>query len=98
MRGTRHMMATIAGLALLAGCAGGTQASLAADACDLLEELADAGPELLMDEEAMQEYEADFAELEERADESDLEDEEMEQAMRDECPEVFETFGGVVED
>lgn len=99
MRGTRHMLAAaMASGLLLAGCGdGSTEQEIASEACDLLSELADAGLEVMMDPEAMQEYEQQFADLERRADEADLDDEDMEQAMREECPEVFEQFDDMAE-
>ncbi len=77
----------------VAGCASDEE-EIAADACRLLEErVIGQGPDALMDED----LEDDFRELEQRAEESGLSDEEMERAMRDECPEVFDaledTFG-----
>lgn len=76
---------------LLTGCASEPE-QIAADACDLLEEVVAAGPEALMDRESMSEYRAQFEELESRADDTDISDAEMEQAIRQACPEVFEDF------
>lgn len=84
---TRSMLTALLVPALvLAGCGPGPEAELASDACDLLQQTVDEGPEALMTEERME----DFQELEQRAADEDISDQEMEQAMREECPETFE--------
>ncbi len=88
----RSMVATLAvPVLVLAGCAGSPEEEIAADACDLLQQVVDEGPEALMGGE----YMGDFQELEERAVEEGISDEEMEQAMREECPETFEELEGM---
>jgi hypothetical protein len=83
----RSMVATLAvPLLVLAGCGGSPEEEIAADACDLLQQVVDEGPEALMGGEYMQQ----FQELEERAAEEDISDQEMEQAMREQCPETFD--------
>ena len=88
----RSKLATLAvPVLILAGCGGSPEEQIAADACDLLQQVVDEGPEALMGGEYMQE----FQELEERAAEEDISDQEMEQAMREECPETFEELEGM---
>ena len=83
----RSIVATLAvPVLVLAGCGSSPEEEIAADACDLLQQVVDEGPEALMGGEYMQE----FQELEERAAEEDISDEEMEQAMREQCPETFD--------
>jgi hypothetical protein len=75
---------------LMAGCSGGDEAPsvvIAGDACSLLQqEVIDQGPEALMAGELT----GAFEELEERAREAGISDPEMEEAMRERCPEVFD--------
>jgi hypothetical protein len=88
----RSMVATLAvPVLVLAGCGGSPEEEIAADACDLLQQVVDEGPEALMGGEYMQE----FQELEERAAEEDISDQEMEQAMREQCPETFDELEGM---
>jgi hypothetical protein len=74
----------------MAGCSGDDEvpsAAIANDACSLLqEEVLDRGPEALMAGELA----GDFEELEERAREAGISDPEMEEAMRERCPGVFD--------
>lgn len=97
----RFTMATamVAGL-LLAGCGGGDSEvdALASDFCELIsvfegidEDDFDALMEVMEELEAL---EADFVELERRFDESEVTDEELEAAVRAECPDAFEAFDG----
>ena len=88
----RSMVATLAvPVLVLAGCAGSPEEEIAADACDLLQQVVDEGPEALMGGEYMEQ----FQELEERAAEEDISDQEMEEAMRDECPDTFDELEGM---
>lgn len=86
MRTRSTLTALLVPALVLGGCGAGPEAELASDACDLLQQVVDEGPEALMTGERME----DFQELEQRAADEDISDEEMEQAMRDECPETFE--------
>lgn len=91
--------AMVAGL-LLAGCGGGGSEAdaLASDFCELISIFAEIDEddfEALM--EVMAELEAreqDFIDLEERFEASDVSDEELEAAVRAECPEAFDAFDG----
>ena len=88
----RSMVATLAvPVLVLAGCAGSPEEEIAADACDLLQQVVDEGPEALMGGEYMEE----FQELEERAADEGISDQEMEEAMRDECPDTFDELEGM---
>lgn len=89
MRLTRPVLAAATMAVLLTGCASEAD-QLAADACDLLEEAF--GEDA--DTEAMMGVQEDMQELAERADEADVSDEEMQQAIRDECPDIMETMEG----
>ena len=73
---------------LLAGCADETQ-RIARDACDLMEDIVE--DPAALDEDVF----TDLQELEARADDAGISDAEMQEAMRDECPEVFESLNGV---
>lgn len=85
-------ISTLALALVLVGCGGGSEEEqIARDACGLLEDIVEGGPEAMMDEDLMQE----FAALEERAQEADIDDAEMEAAMQEECPEVFEALEGM---
>lgn len=73
---------------MLAGCADDTQ-SIARDACGLMEDIAD--DPTAFDEDVF----AELQELQERADDADISDEEMQAAIQDECPEVFGALNGM---
>lgn len=75
-----------------AGCSGGSEEEqIAAEACDLMQGVVDEGPAALQDQDLM----GDFQELQQRVDESEVADEDMQQAMRDECPDVVEELEGM---
>lgn len=75
----------------LTGCGGSEEEELAQDACEVLDGVADGGPEALLG--AME----SFQEIDRRASEADISQEEMDEAMREECPEVFEEIEGMFE-
>lgn len=91
--------AMIAGL-LLMGCGGSESEveALASDFCDLIGVFADldeddfeAFMEVMVELEAR---EQEFLDLEERLIASDVDEAELEAAVRAECPEAFEAFDG----
>lgn len=79
---------------LLTGCGASEAEQLASDACELFEQAF--GDEA--DMEALREVQGEMQELVERADDADVADEEMQQAIRDECPDVMETMEGLAPD
>lgn len=89
MRLARAMLAAATMAILLTGCASEAD-QLAADACDLLEEAFGEDADM----EAMTGIQEEMQELAERADDADVSDEEMQQAVRDECPDIMETMEG----
>lgn len=92
-------MATAAGL-LLAGCGGEASEAeeIASEFCDLIavfEGLDEDDFDALM--EVMEELEGreqEFLDLEDRMIASDLSDDELEAAVRAECPDAFDAFDG----
>lgn len=82
-------------LLALGGCASDDEDALASDACELLEDAVAQGPEGLRDEERMAEFQERSDELEERAEGAEISEEEMDQAIREECPEVFDELEGM---
>ena len=87
---TRALLPTLLlPLLVLAGCASAEE-ELAADACDLLRDAVADGPEGLMDQDRMEQFAERSEALQERAEEEGISGEEMDEAMREECPEVFE--------
>lgn len=88
---TRRRMgvAAAAMVLVLAGCGNGAD-QLAADACDLFDQAFGEDADM----EAMRGVQEEMRELAERAEEADISDEEMQQAIRDECPDVMDTLEG----
>jgi hypothetical protein len=91
--GLRMRRALVAGFGLaswMTGCSGGgvtPSGVIASDACSLLQqEVIDQGPEAMMAGELT----GAFEELEERAREAGISDPEMQEAMHEQCPEVFD--------
>jgi outer membrane murein-binding lipoprotein Lpp len=80
---------TAAAAVLLAGCASEAE-QIAGDACDLFEEAFDGEPDL----EAVMGLQEEMQELADRAEDAELSDEEMQTAMREECPDVVESLEG----
>lgn len=93
---SRHRtgLATALVAVLLAGCGASDAEQLASDACELFEQAFGDEPDM----EALMEMQGDMQDLVERADEVDVADEEMQQAIRDECPDVMETMEGLAPD
>lgn len=85
-------VATVA--VLLAGCGASETEQLASDACELFEQAFGDEPDM----EALMEVQGEMQELVERADDADVADGEMQQAIRDECPDVMETMEGLAPD
>lgn len=86
----RAGLATATVVVLLTGCGASEAEQLASDACELFEQAFGDEPDM----EALTEVQGEMRDLVERADEADLGDEEMQQAIRDECPDVMETMEG----
>lgn len=89
MRIATGLAATAASLLLLAGCADEAQ-QIASDACNLFEEaFADDA-----DMEALMGLQQEMQDLTERADDADVSDEDLQTAIREECPDLMDTLEG----
>ncbi len=75
---------------LLTGCGASEAEQLASDACELFEQAFGDEPDM----DALMEVQGEMQDLVERADDADVADEDMQQAIRDECPDVMETMEG----
>lgn len=91
-----RMLATaVIGALLLLGCGdggGGEAEAIARDACALFAEVMELD---FMDEdnfERFEEMEAEFDALEQRQQDAGLSDQELEEAVESECPDVFADF------
>ena len=82
----RMAMLGVGALALaIAGCGPTSEAdAIASDACDILEAMLEGDMEAL----------ADLEDLERRADEANISDDEMEAALEDQCGDLLDELGG----
>lgn len=90
----RRKLAGLTGLVAmlgLVGCSSSEAEQIAADACGLMESLVEDGAAAMADEDLM----GDLEDLQTRADDAELSDEEMQEAMREECPDVFDGLEGM---
>ncbi len=90
----RTLAAAVVGALLLLGCGGGggEAEAIARDACALFDEVMNLD---FLDEdnfERFEELEAEFNALEQRQRDAGLSDQELEDAVEAECPDVFSDF------
>lgn len=91
----RTLAAAVLGALLLVGCGsggGGEAEAIARDACALFAEVMELD---FLDEdnfERFEEMEAEFTALEQRQRDAELSDQELEDAVESECPDVFSDF------
>jgi hypothetical protein len=81
----RSATALVAGTMLLAGCGSQSEAeAIASEVCGVYEQLLEGDGESLFDSELLEQFEA----LEQRVQAAELSDAEVEEAIRDECPDT----------